>query len=41
MPLNKENKTQLNDQTILFLRIQFSIGHLFALSLNVRVLFAQ
>ena len=28
--------TQLNDQTVLFLTIQFSICHLFALSLNVK-----
>ena len=27
--------TKLNDQTVLFLTIQFSISHLFALSLNV------
>ena len=27
---------QLNDQTVLFLTVQFSPGHLFALSLNVR-----
>ena len=31
--------TQLNDQTVLFLTIQFSIRHLFVLSLNVKVLF--
>ena len=29
--------TQLNDQTVLFQVIQFSISHLFALSLNVKV----
>ena len=28
--------TQLNDQTVLFQAIQFSISHLFALSLNVK-----
>ena len=28
--------TQLNDQTVQFLTIQFSISHLFALSLNVK-----
>ena len=28
--------TQLNDQTVLFLTIQFSISHLFAHSLNVK-----
>ena len=28
--------TQLNDQTVLFLKIQFSIRHLFTLSLNVK-----
>ena len=28
--------TQLNDQTVLFLTIQFSICHLFALNLNVK-----
>ena len=28
--------TELNDQTLLFLAIQFSISHLFALSLNVK-----
>ena len=28
--------TQLNDQTVLFLTIQFCISHLFALSLNVK-----
>ena len=28
--------THLNDQTILFLAIQFSINHLFTLSLNVK-----
>ena len=27
---------QLNDQTALFLAIQFSMSHLFALSLNVK-----
>ena len=27
---------QLNDQTVLFQSIQFSISHLFALSLNVK-----
>ena len=27
--------TQLNDQTVLFQTIQFSVSHLFALSLNV------
>ena len=30
--------TQLNDQTVLFLTIQFSISHLFSLSLNVKQL---
>ena len=29
--------TQLNDHTVLFLTIQFSISHLFALSLNVKL----
>ena len=28
--------TQLNDQTVLFLTIQFSISHLFALILNIK-----
>ena len=28
--------TELNDQTILFLTIQFNIGHLFAHSLNFK-----
>ena len=28
--------THLNDQTVLFLTIQFSISHLFALSLNIK-----
>ena len=28
--------TQLNDQTVLFLTIQFSISYLFALGLNVK-----
>ena len=28
--------TQLNDQTVLFQTIQFSISHLFVLSLNVK-----
>ena len=28
--------TQLNDETVLFLTIQFSISHLFTLSLNVK-----
>ena len=28
--------TELNDQTVLFQTIQFSISHLFALSLNVK-----
>ena len=28
--------TQLNEQTVLFLTIKFSISHLFALSLNVK-----
>ena len=28
--------TQLNDQSVLFLTIQFGISHLFALSLNVK-----
>ena len=28
--------TQLNDQTVLFQMIQFSISHLFVLSLNVK-----
>ena len=28
--------TQLNDQIVLFLTIQFSISHLFALSLNAK-----
>ena len=27
---------QFNDQTVLFITIQFSISHLFALSLNIR-----
>ena len=31
--------TQLNDQAVLFLTIQFSISHLFAYSLNVKHLF--
>ena len=30
--------TQLNYQTVLFQTIQFSINHLFALSLNAKVL---
>ena len=30
---------QLNDQTFLFQTIQFSINHLFALSLNMKILF--
>ena len=30
---------QLNDQTVLFQTIQFSISHLFAHSLNVKLLF--
>ena len=29
--------TQLNDETVLFQAIQFSISHLFALSLNVKL----
>ena len=28
--------TQLNEQTVLFLTIQFSISHVFSLSLNVK-----
>ena len=28
--------TQLNEQTVLFLTIQFSLSHLFTLSLNVK-----
>ena len=31
--------TQLNDQTVLFLTIQFSINHLYTLSLNVKQLY--
>ena len=31
--------TELNDPTVLFLTIQFSISHLFAQSLNSKVLF--
>ena len=29
--------TQLNDQTVLFVIVQFSINHLFAYSLNVKL----
>ena len=31
--------THLNDQTVLFKRIQFSISHFFALNLNVKLFF--
>ena len=31
--------TQVNDQKCLFLTIQFSISHLFALNLNVKLLY--
>ena len=33
------NYTQFNDQTLLFQTIQFSISHLFALSLNVKAFY--
>ena len=33
---HSNDHTQLNDQTSLFLTIQFSISHLFALNLNIK-----
>ena len=37
--INNPNKRELNEQTVLFQAIQFSINHLFAHSLNVKLFY--